>query len=68
MELHVFGCFGVRHEFFIFMVSKRTRMFALQVKSKVFFIQFKKKKMGQFVKIESDKVGIMKITYSPKSD
>ena len=27
-----------------------------------------KKKMGQFVKIESDKVGIMKITYSPKSD
>ena len=49
------------------MVSKHTRMFALQVKSKVFFIQFKKK-MGQFVKIESDKVGIMKITYSPKSD
>ena len=43
-------------------------MFALQVKSKVFFIQLKKKKMGQFVKIESDKVGIMKITYSPKSD
>ena len=42
-------------------------MFALQVKSKVFFIQFKKK-MGQFVKIESDKVGIMKITYAPKSD
>ena len=42
-------------------------MFALQVKSKVFFIQFKKK-MSQFVKIESDKVGIMKITYSPKSD
>ena len=68
MGLHIFGCFGVRHEFFIFMVSKRTRMFALQVKSKVFFIQLKKKKMGQFVKIESDKVGIMKITYSPKSD
>ena len=67
MGLHIFGCFGVRHELFIFMVSKRTRMFALQVKSKVFFIQFKKK-MGQFVKIESDKVGIMKITYSPKSD
>ena len=67
MGLHIFGCFGARHEFFIFMVSKRTRMFALQVKSKVFFIQFKKK-MGQFVKIESDKVGIMKITYSPKSD
>ena len=67
MGLHIFGCFGVRHEFFIFMVSKRTRMFALQVKSKVFFIQFKKK-MSQFVKIESDKVGIMKITYSLKSD
>ena len=65
MGLHIFGCFGVRHEFFIFMVSKRTRMFELQVKSKVFFIQFKKK-MGQFVKIESDKVGIMKITYSTK--
>ena len=67
MGLHIFGCFGVRHEFFIFMVSKHTRMFALQVKSKVFFIQFKKK-MGQFVKIESDKVGIMKITYSPKGN
>ena len=43
MGLHIFGCFGVRHEFFIFMVSKRTRMFELHVKSKVFFIQFKKK-------------------------
>ena len=27
--------------FFIFTVSKRTRMFALSVKSKVFFIQYK---------------------------
>ena len=27
---------------FIFTVSKRTRMFVLQVKSKVFFIPFKK--------------------------
>ena len=32
---------GVSH-FFIFMVTKRTRMFALQMKSKVFFIQSKK--------------------------
>ena len=32
---------------FIFTVSKRTRMFVLQVKSTVFFIQFKK--MGQFI-------------------
>ena len=40
-------------------------MFALQVKSKVFFIQFKKK-MGQFLKIESDKVGIMKLHIHPK--
>ena len=33
-----FGFFGVRL-FFIFTVSKRTRMFVLQMKSKVFFIQ-----------------------------
>ena len=33
--------FGVR-QFFIFTVSKRTRMFVLWVKSKVFSIQFKK--------------------------
>ena len=36
-----FGFFGVR-QVFIFMVSKRTRMFVLQMKSKVFFIQSKK--------------------------
>ena len=35
-----FSDFGVR-QFFIFMVSKRTRMFVLYVKSKVFFIQYK---------------------------
>ena len=33
--------FGVR-QVFIFMVSKRTRMFVLYMKSKVFFIQSKK--------------------------
>ena len=33
--------FGVR-KLFTFTVSKRTRMFVLQVKSKVFFVQFKK--------------------------
>ena len=32
---------GIR-QFFIFTVSKRTRMFVLQMKSKVFFIQSKK--------------------------
>ena len=31
--------FGVK-QFFIFTVSKRTRMFVLQMESKVFFIQF----------------------------
>ena len=36
-----FGFFGVRH-FFIFMVTKRTRMFVPQMKSKVFFIRYKK--------------------------
>ena len=35
-----FVIFGVR-QFFIFTVSKRTRMFVLYVKSKVFFIQYK---------------------------
>ena len=39
---HIFGFFGGR-KFFIFTVSKCTRMFVLQVKSiKVFFIQSKK--------------------------
>ena len=44
IELLEWGCtfsdFGVR-QFFIFTVSKRTRMFVLYVKSKVFFIQYK---------------------------
>ena len=39
MGSHIFEFWGVRHWFFIFTVSKRTRMFALQMKSKVFFIQ-----------------------------
>ena len=64
MGSHIFGFFGVR-QFFIFTVSKRTRMFVLQMKSKVFFIQ---SKMGQFIKIESDPLGIAKITYLPKRD
>ena len=64
MGSHIFGFFGVR-QFFIFTVSKRTRMFVLQMKSKVFFIQ---SKMRQFIKIESDPLGIAKITYLPKRD
>ena len=36
-----FRIFGVR-QFFIFMVSKCTRMFVLQMKSKVFFIHYPK--------------------------
>ena len=34
----IFGFFFMLRQFLIFMVSKRTRMFALQMKSKVFFI------------------------------
>ena len=41
MGSHTFGFFGAR-QFFIFTDSKRTRMFELQIKSKVFFIQSKK--------------------------
>ena len=37
MGSHIFGFFGVR-QFFIFTVSKLTRMFVPQMKSKVFFI------------------------------
>ena len=37
MGWHIFGFFEVR-QFFIFTVSKRTRMFELQRKSEVFFI------------------------------
>ena len=51
MGSYIFGFFGVRH-FFILTVSKRTRMFVLQMKSKAFLIQ--SKKIGQFIKIESD--------------
>ena len=36
-----FKILGVR-KFFILTVNKRTRMFVLQVESKVFFIRFKK--------------------------
>ena len=50
MGSHIFRIFGVR-QFFIFTVSKGTRMFVLQMKSKVFFIQCNK--MGQVIKIES---------------
>ena len=35
------------------------------MKSNVFFVQ--SKKMGQFIKIESDQAGIAEITYMPKS-
>ena len=41
MVAHVSDFLRVR-QFFIFTVSKRTRMFVLQRKSKVFFIQSKK--------------------------
>ena len=41
MGSHIFGFFRVR-QFFIFTVSKRTRMFVPQMKSKVFFIQCNK--------------------------
>ena len=51
MGLHIFGFLGVR-QFFLFTVIKRTRMFVLQLKNKVFFIQSKKN--CQFIKIESD--------------
>ena len=37
MGSHIFGFFGVR-QFFICTVSKLTRMFVPQMKSKVFFI------------------------------
>ena len=38
MGSHIFGFLGVR-QFFIFTVSKLTRMFVLQMRSKVFVIQ-----------------------------
>ena len=58
MLSHIFGFFRVR-KFFLFTVNKRTKMFVLQMKSNVFFIQFKK--MGHLIKIESDYVGIAKL-------
>ena len=60
---HIFRFFGVR-QFFIFTVSKCTRMFVLRMKCKVFFIESKN---GSIIKIESDSVGIVQITYLPKS-
>ena len=38
MGSHIFGFWGMR-QFFMFRISKRTRMFVPQMKSKVFFIQ-----------------------------
>ena len=63
MVLHIFGFLGVR-QFFIFTVSKRTRMFVLQMKSKASFIQ--SKKIGQFIKIEVTKLGSRKLQICPK--
>ena len=40
-RMHIFDFLGVR-QFFMFTVSKRTRMFVLPMKSEVFFIQSKK--------------------------
>ena len=63
---HIFGFFGVT-QFFIFTVSKRTRMFVLQMKSrgKVFFIQSKKWSIHKCSKwLSWDR----KITYLNKSD
>ena len=50
MGSHIFGFLGVR-QFFIFTVSKPTRMFVLQMKRKCFSFN---PEMGQFIKIESD--------------
>ena len=41
MESRIFGFWGVR-QFFIFTVSKRTRMFVPQMKSEVLFVQVTK--------------------------
>ena len=57
MGSHIFGFFWVR-QFFIFTVSKLTRMFALQVESKVFFIQFKKQVNSYSFKLRSRKLHI----------
>ena len=52
MGSHKFGFFGVR-QFFIFTVTKRTRMFVWKMKKIVTCSSFNLK-MGQFIKIESD--------------
>ena len=63
MGSHIFGFFGVRH-FFTFTVSKRTRMFALWVKSRVFFIQLKK--WVNLQKWKVTKLGSRKLHICPK--
>ena len=62
MRPHIFGFFGVRL-FFIFTVSKGTRMFVLQMKSKVLLIQSKNESIHK-----NRKLVLRKITYLPKSD
>jgi len=67
MGWHIFEFFWVR-QFFIFTVGKRTRMFVLQMKSKVFFIQFKKRvksKKEKVTELESRKLHMCpKVTLS----
>ena len=63
MGSHIFGFFGVRH-FFTFTVSKRTRMFALWVKSRVLFIQLKK--WVNLQKWKVTKLGSRKLHICPK--
>ena len=50
MGWHIFGFFWAKILLHI-TFSKRTKMFVLYMKSKVFFIQ---SEMGVFIKIESD--------------
>ena len=55
MGSHIFGFSG--KDVVIITVRKRTGMSVLKVKINVFFIRLKKKqkkKMGQFIKIQSD--------------
>ena len=66
MGSHIFGFFGVR-QFFIFTVSKRTRMFFAQMKSKA-GSSFNLENESIHKNIESGKVGIGNMTYLPKSD
>ena len=62
MGSHIFGLYGIR-QFLIFTVSKRTRMFVLQMKSKVLFIQSKNESIHKNRKLVS-----RKISYLAKSD